>query len=44
MRVMVAVALQVIEQDIGRDVVGVPAMPGLHPLVALLARHADDLA
>ena len=43
-RVVVAVALQVVEQDVRGDVVGVPAVPRLDALVPLLARDSDDLA
>ena len=42
--VVVAVPLQVVEQHVGRDVVGVPAVAGVDPLVALALAVADLLA
>ena len=40
---MVAVTLQVVEQDIRRDVVGVPAVPWLYSLVTLVLAYPDPL-
>ena len=42
--VVVAVPLQVVEQHVGRDVVGVPRVRGVDPLVALPLADADLLA
>ncbi len=42
--VVVAVPLQVVEQHVGRDVVGVPGVRGVDPLVALPLADADLLA
>jgi hypothetical protein len=43
-RVVVGVALQVVEQDVRRDVVGVPAVlrPGAHVALAVLALLAQQ--
>ena len=41
--VVVAVPLQVVEQHVGRDVVGVPGVRGVDPLVALPLADADLL-
>ena len=42
-RVVVAVPLQVVEQHVRGDVVGVPGVRGVDPLVALALTHADLL-